>query len=101
MAKSEPDKKWKIDKGTLTNGFIEMNNGVPGQPPTRTQLNSFDLSMLGTDGSGIQAHEAVATVLQSLLEKGGLAQNPQSKNLEIPQTAQPMLNLLQQGLKKR
>lgn len=70
--KSTPGKRWRIEKGLLEKGVVELNTQLLEKQTTRKSLDRIELSLMGKNGQGVTANEAMAEVLQILMEKCGL-----------------------------
>ncbi len=67
-----PKKKWRIEKAVLEDGVIDMTVDALGKHTTRKTLDRMDMDFMGQDGKGMTADEAMAKVMQILMDKAGL-----------------------------
>jgi len=72
LLKVLPKKRWRIEKGVLENGAVEIATPLLSKQTTRKTLERYEISLMGKDGKGVTANEAMVHVLQSLIERAGL-----------------------------
>ena len=72
LLKLLPKKRWRIEKGVLENGAVEITTQLLTKQTTRKTLERYEISLMGKDGKGVTVNEAMVHVLQSLIERAGL-----------------------------
>ena len=72
LLKLLPKKRWRIEKGVLENGAVEITTQLLTKQTTRKTLERYEISLMGKDGKGVTANEAMVHVLQLLIERAGL-----------------------------
>jgi hypothetical protein len=79
LLQGDPNKRFKINSAVLDNGIINITTDFLGKNTTEKKLNKIEMSLVGKDGQGVTAQEAMSTLMNKLLEEtdllnGGLDQ---------------------------
>jgi len=72
LLKLLPKKRWRIEKGIFESGAVELTTELLTKKTTRKTIERYEISLMGADGQGVTANEAMVQVLQSLIERAGL-----------------------------
>lgn len=65
-------KKWRIAKALMENCSVDIITALPFKQTTRRSIDKIDLDLSGPDGTGLPANEAMAQVLNAIMDKLGL-----------------------------
>jgi hypothetical protein len=81
LLKNMPKKKWRIEKAVLEDGNVDVTLDALGKHTTHKPLERMEMDFMGKDGKGMTADEAMARVLQILLDKIELPEGGGVKSL--------------------
>lgn len=79
LLKGDPNKRFKINSAVLDSGTINITTDFVRKNTSRKEMKKIEMSLVGRNGQGVTAQEAMSTVMGRLLEetdllKGGLDQ---------------------------
>lgn len=84
VSKGSTEKRWRIEKASLENGVVNVNSPLLFQGPKQKKIDKFEMSLMGPDGKGVTANEAMSQILQTLIDKTGLLEGTGAESLLNP-----------------